>query len=71
MGRRKPHKIRVREERLEDLDIVKFEVALWLMARKIVEDRTQRSQPQPAKRREVVDRVAGDDGEDAAAGEAA
>lgn len=71
MGRRKPHKIRIREDRLENLDTTKFEVAIWLMAKGVVEDRTQRSQPSPAKRGEVVDQVAeqaaeAEDGEEAA-----
>lgn len=70
MGKRKPHKIRIREDRLENLDTTKFEVAVWLLSRKIVEDRTQRSQPKPAKHGEVVDQVV-EDGKDAAAGEAA
>lgn len=65
MGRRKPHKIRVREERLEKLDATKFEVAIWLLAKGIVEDRTRRSQPKPAKHEEVVDQVVKENGEDA------
>lgn len=70
MGKRKPHKIRIREERLERLDTTKFEVAIWLLAKGIVEDRTQRSQPKPAKHEEVVDQTA-DDGAGAAGEEAA
>jgi hypothetical protein len=45
MGRRKPHSIRIREERLSKLDGTRMEVAIWLLARRKVEDRTQRSQP--------------------------
>ncbi len=47
MGRRKPHKIRIREDRLSQIDTTKMEVAIWLLAKKKVEDRTQRSQPSP------------------------
>jgi len=72
MGRRKPHKIIIREDRLEKLDTTKFEVAIWLLAKRVVEDRTQRSQPAPAKHEEVVDQApendaAGDDGRQEAA----
>ena len=63
MGRRKPRKIRIREERLERLDTTKFEVAVWLLAKGVVEDRTQRSQPKPAKHEEAVDQVISEDGE--------
>jgi hypothetical protein len=71
MGRRKPHKIRIREDRLESLDTTKFEVAIWLLAKGMVEDRTQRSQPLPEKHGEVVDQVVDDDGEDVGREEAA
>lgn len=47
MGRRKERHIRIREDRLSKLDGTKMEVAIWLLARKKVEDRTQRSQPAP------------------------
>lgn len=47
MGRRKAHRIRIREERLDKLDETKMEVAIWLLAKGAVEDRTQRSQPSP------------------------
>jgi hypothetical protein len=70
VGKRKRHNIQVREERLERLDTTKFEVAIWLLAKGLVEDRTQRSQPKPANHEEVVDQVEVD-GEDAATGEAA
>jgi hypothetical protein len=53
MGRRKPHKIVIREDRLGKLDGTKMEVAIWLLARKKVEDRTQRSQPAPPASDEV------------------
>lgn len=53
MGRRKPRSIRIREDRLEKLDTTKMEVAIWLLAKGNVEDRTQRSQPTPPG--EVVD----------------
>ena len=71
MGQRKPHKIRIREDRLEKLDTTKFEVAIWLLAKKMVEDRTQRSQPLPEKHEEVVDQVAEDANEEAPREEAA
>jgi hypothetical protein len=54
MGRRKPHKIVIREDRLSKLDETKMSVALWLLAKGAVEDRTQRSQPAPPTR-DVVD----------------
>jgi hypothetical protein len=47
MGQRKPRKIRIREDRLSQIDTTKFEVAIWLLAKGKVEDRTQRSQPAP------------------------
>ncbi len=47
MGRRKPHKIVIREDRLSKLDGTKMEVAIWLLARGKAEDRTKRSQPAP------------------------
>ena len=50
MGQRKAHRIRVREDRLDKLDETKMEVAIWLLARGVVEDRTQRSQPSPPVR---------------------
>lgn len=49
MGRRKPHSIKIREDRLSKLDGTKMEVAIWLLARGKVEDRTQRSQPAPPR----------------------
>ena len=50
MGRRKPRNIKIREDRLSKLDETKMEVAIWLLARGTVEDRTERSQPSsPAK----------------------
>jgi hypothetical protein len=53
MGRRKPHSIKIREDRLSKLDGTKMEVAIWLLARGKVEDRTQRSQPAPPTNDEV------------------
>jgi hypothetical protein len=47
MGRRKPRNIKIREDRLSKIDVTKMEVAIWLLARGKVEDRTQRSQPAP------------------------
>jgi hypothetical protein len=58
MGRRKPHKITIREDRLSKLDGTKMEVAIWLLARGKVEDRTQRSQPAPPTNDEVNTPVA-------------
>jgi predicted thioredoxin/glutaredoxin len=63
--------IKIREERLERLDTVKFEVAAWLMAKGLVEDKTLRSQPKPAKHEEVVDQVVDKKGEDERPEEAA
>jgi len=53
MGRRKPHSIKIREDRLSKLDETKMEVAIWLLAKGKVEDRTQRSQPVPPAGEEV------------------
>jgi hypothetical protein len=47
MGRRKQRNIKIREDRLSKLDGTKMEVAIWLLAKGKVEDRTQRSQPAP------------------------
>ncbi len=47
MGQRKPHSIKIREDRLSKLNGTKMEVAIWLLARGKVEDRTQRAQPAP------------------------
>ena len=53
MGRRKPRSIKIREDRLSKLDGTKMEVAIWLLAKGKVEDRTQRSQPTPPASDEV------------------
>lgn len=47
MGRRKQRNIKIREDRLSKLDGTKMEVAIWLLAKGKVEDRTTRSQPAP------------------------
>jgi hypothetical protein len=60
MGRRKPHKIVIREDRLSKLDGTKMEVAIWLLARGKVEDRTRRSQPAPPRVDEAKGHSAGD-----------
>lgn len=48
-GRRKQRKIVIREDRLSKLDGTKMEVAIWLLAKGKVEDRTHRSQPSPPR----------------------
>ena len=53
MGRRKPRNIKIREDRLSKIDGTKMEVAIWLLAKGKVEDRTQRSQPAPPASDEV------------------
>jgi hypothetical protein len=53
MGRRKQRNIKIREDRLSKLDGTKMEVAIWLLAKGKVEDRTKRSQPTPAKMDEL------------------
>lgn len=53
MGRRKARNIRIREDRLSQIDTTKFEVAIWLLAKGKVEDRTQRSQPAPPTKKGV------------------
>lgn len=53
MRRRKPRSIKIREDRLSKLDGTKMEVAIWLLAKGKVEDRTQRSQPIPPTSDEV------------------
>lgn len=47
MGRRRPRNIKIREDRLDKLDSTKMEVAIWLLAKGMVEDRTQRSRSAP------------------------
>jgi hypothetical protein len=47
MGRRKQRNIKIREDRLSKLDETKMSVAIWLLAKGKVEDRTKRSQPAP------------------------
>lgn len=47
MGRRKPRNIKIREDRLSKLDGTKMEVAIWLLAKGKVEDRTKRGRPAP------------------------
>lgn len=49
MGRRKQRNIRIREDRLDKLDVTKMEVAIWLLAKGAVEDRTRRSQTAPPR----------------------
>jgi hypothetical protein len=53
MGRRKQRNIKIREDRLSKLDGTKMEVAIWLLAKGKVEDRTKRSQPAPPASDEV------------------
>ncbi len=55
MGRRKERNIKIREDRLSKLDGTKMEVAIWLLAKGKVEDRTTRSQPAPPARGMVND----------------
>lgn len=57
MGRRKPRNIKIREDRLSKIDVTKMEVAIWLLAKGKVEDRTQRSQPAPPANDEVNNSV--------------
>lgn len=57
MGRRKPRNIKIREDRLSKIDVTKMEVAIWLLAKGKVEDRTQRSQPAPPASDEVNNSV--------------
>jgi hypothetical protein len=62
MGRRKQRNIKIREDRLSKLDGTKMEVAIWLLAKGNVEDRTRRSRPAPPTTNEVkipVDDAAG------------
>ncbi len=53
MGRRKQRSIKIREDRLSKLDGTKMDVAIWLLAKGKVEDRTKRSQPAPPASDEV------------------
>lgn len=46
-GRKRIRNIKIREDRLSKLDGTKMEVAVWLLAKGKVEDRTKRSQPAP------------------------
>jgi hypothetical protein len=61
MGRRKQRNIKIREDRLSKLDGTKMEVAIWLLAKGKVEDRTKRSQPAPPATEGVNIRAAGED----------
>jgi hypothetical protein len=61
MKRRKPHNIKIREDRLSKLDGTKMEVAIWLLANGKVEDRTKRSQPAPPASDDVNDPVSDKD----------
>ncbi|HSZ06856.1 MAG TPA: hypothetical protein VK778_16835 [Solirubrobacteraceae bacterium] len=60
MGRRKQRNIKIREDRLSKLDGTKMEVAIWLLAKGTVEDRTRRSQPAPPKADAVNEPLGGD-----------
>ncbi len=62
MGRRKERNIKIREDRLSKLDGTKMEVAIWLLAKGKVEDRTKRSQPAPP-RNDDVNLPSGGDGD--------
>jgi hypothetical protein len=53
MGRRKERNIKIREDRLSKLDGTKMEVAIWLLAKGRVEDRTKRARPAPPASDEV------------------
>ena len=46
-ARKKPKKIAIRSKRLEALDESQLALAIWLMARNIVEDQTNRPQGDP------------------------
>lgn len=52
-GSKRKRNIKIREDRLSKLDGPKMEVALWLLAKGKVEDRTKRSQPAPPANDEV------------------
>lgn len=52
-GRKRIRNIKIREDRLSKLDGTKMEVAVWLLAKGKVEDRTKRSQPAPPASDEV------------------
>jgi hypothetical protein len=60
MGRRKERNIKIREDRLSKMDGTKMEVAIWLLAKGKVEDRTRRSQPAPPRSDEVNQPSGGD-----------
>jgi len=60
MGKRKERNIKIREDRLEKLGTTKLEVAIWLLAKGKVEDRTQRSQPAPRTKDGVIPPSGGD-----------
>jgi hypothetical protein len=52
-GRKRKRNIKIREDRLSKLDGPKMEVAVWLLAKGKVEDRTKRAQPAPLAGDEV------------------
>jgi len=60
MARRKQRNIKIREDRLSKLDGTKMEVAIWLLAKNKIEDRTQRSQPTPPTSDDVKTSVVDD-----------
>jgi hypothetical protein len=45
--RRRDKQVRLRTKRLDQLDDTKLALALWLLAREVVVDETQRPQPGP------------------------
>lgn len=47
MTGRKERNIKIREDRLDRMDDTKMQVAVWLIAKGAVEDRTNRPQPEP------------------------
>jgi hypothetical protein len=53
--RRREKRIKVRGKRLDQLDDTKLALAIWLLSREVVIDRTERAQPVPKSGSDDID----------------
>ena len=60
MARRKDKRITVRPKRLDKLNESQLALAVWLIAKNIVEDQTNRPQPNPEQPADDASSVSGD-----------
>ena len=60
MTRRKDKRITVRAKRLNELNESQLALAVWLIAKNIVEDQTNRPQPNPEQPDDDASSVSGD-----------